>query len=106
MSKLSPLQAPESRPTSGAEPNYWSTSLGGCAYVLGILVFSVIMLIVNAIVCLSVYSALVSFGPPQVFNNPGISPYIGQLFFFVMPILLTLLQWNLLDRLNQLFRRG
>ena len=105
MIKPSNLEATDFSRTSGEEPSYWSTSLGGCGYVLGILTLTVVMLIVNAIVCLSVHSALISFGPSQIVQNPGLAPYLGQLFFFLMPVLLTVLQWNLLDRLNQIFRR-
>jgi hypothetical protein len=84
--------------SSSDEPNSLVTSLSGCAYLLVILLVTTGMLIVNAIVCLSIHSAYMTFGPPRIVEDPTISP------FFVVPILLTIVQWNLLDRLNRIFR--
>lgn len=64
------------------------------------------MLIINAIVCLSIHSAVMNFGPAFLRDKSGFGPHIGQLFFFVVPVLLTIVQWNLLDRLDRLFRKG
>lgn len=91
--------------SSGEEPNSLTTSLSGCAFLLLILVVTTGMLIVNAVVCLSVHSAFMMFGPSVIVDNASLAPYIGQLFYFLVPVLLTIIQWNLLDRLNRLFRK-
>jgi hypothetical protein len=91
--------------SSGEEPNSLMTALSGCAFLLYVLLITTGMLIINAVVCLSVHSAFMTFGPSSLVQNPGIAPYVGQLFYFLVPILLTIIQWNLLDRLNRLFRR-
>ena len=91
--------------SSAEEPNALATSLSGCAYLFVLLAITTGMLIVNAIVCLSIHSVFMTFGPSWLVDNASIAPHVGQLFFFVVPILLTILQWNLLDRLDRLFRR-
>jgi hypothetical protein len=44
-------------------------------------------------------------GPRWLAKDKTLAPHIGQLFFFLAPVLLTIIQWNLLDRLDRLFRR-
>lgn len=90
---------------SGEEPNRWATSLSDWAYLLVVLVMTIGMLIINAIVCLSLHSFFTAFGPAWLVDYSTILPYLGQLFFFLVPVLLTVVQWNLLDRLDKLFRR-
>ena len=85
------------------EPNSLMTSATGCLYLLILLVVSTGMLVVNAIVCLSVHSVLKIFGPSAIVDNPSVAPHLFQLFFFVVPILLTFVEWNLLDRLSRMF---
>lgn len=96
----------EALESSGDEPNSLRTSLSGCGYLLYVLLVTTGMLIINAIVCLSIYSAVMNFGPKYLRDDSGIAPHIGQLFFFIVPILLTIVQWNLLDRLSRIFRKG
>ncbi|MGN6543870.1 MAG: hypothetical protein ACTHK7_02390 [Aureliella sp.] len=91
--------------SSGEEPNSLMTALSGCMFLLLVVLITTGMLIVNAVVCLSVHSAFMTFGPPKIVDDPSLAPYVGQLFYFVVPVLLTIVQWNLLDRLNRLFRR-
>ena len=90
--------------SSGQEPNSLATSLSGCLYLLVVLSITTGMLIVNAIVCLSIHSAFMNMGS-QPLADSTLAPHLGQLFFFLVPILLTVIQWNLLDRLDRLFRR-
>ena len=90
--------------SSGEEPNSLITSAGGCAYLLVVLLITTCMLIINAIVCLSIHSAFMSLGPEWLVGNASLAPHVGQLFFFLVPVLLTIIQWNLLDRLDRLFR--
>lgn len=97
-------QSDNDHDSSGQEPNSLATSLSGCAYLLVVLSITTGMLIVNAIVCLSIHSAFMSMNPGGL-DNSTLAPHLGQLFFFLVPILLTVIQWNLLDRLDRLFRR-
>ena len=79
------------RPATGA--------LSGCLYAVFVIVVSGGMLLMNAFVCLMVYAAL-----PKL-QSEDISARIGQMFFFVVPIMLLVVEWNLLDRLQRLFQR-
>lgn len=90
--------------SSDDEPGSLATSLTGCAYLLFLLAITTGMLITNAIVCLSIHSMFMSFGPAWLADNASLAPHVGQLFFFLVPIVLTILQWNLLDRLDRMFR--
>ncbi|MCC6508388.1 MAG: ABC transporter ATP-binding protein [Pirellulaceae bacterium] len=91
----------DDQPTGGL-----STSMTGCGYLLFVLTVTTGMLITNAIVCLSIHSAVMSFGPKYMREPTGFGPHIAQLFFFIAPVVLTIIQWNLLDRLNRMFRRA
>jgi hypothetical protein len=91
--------------SSGDEPGSLATALSGCAYLIFVLLVTTCMLITNAIVCLSIHSAVMSLGPRWLAKDKTLAPHIGQLFFFLAPVLLTIIQWNLLDRLDRLFRR-
>lgn len=88
-----------------SRPSGLGSSVSGCGYLLFVLAVTTVMLIINAIVCLSIHSAVMSFGPEYMQDKAGLGPHIAQLFFFIVPVLLTILQWNLLDRLNRLMRR-
>lgn len=66
---------------------------------------STCMLIINAIACLSIHSAIKTLGPDEIVNDPTFAPYIYQLLFFVVPVILTVLQWNLYDRLKRIVGR-
>ncbi len=91
---------------SGESPNNARTAATGCFYLVFLLGVTTCMLIINAIVCLSIHSALMSLGPAFLRDKTGPGPHLGQLFFFIVPVVLTIVQWNLLDRLNRLFRGG
>jgi uncharacterized membrane protein len=73
------------------------SALSGCLYVAFVVSVSVSLLLVNALLCLTIYGAIPKSG------NEALTSRLGQLFFFVAPILLLLVQWNLLDRLQRLF---
>ena len=89
--------------SSDNEPNSLLTSATGCLYLLAILAVTTGMLVVNAVVCLSVHSVFKNFGPSAIVDNPSIAPHVYQLFFFVVPVLLTIVEWNWLDRLSRMF---
>lgn len=87
-----------------SRPSGLSSSVSGCGYLLFVLAVTTVMLIINSIVCLSIHSAVMSFGPQYMQDKAGLGPHVAQLFFFLVPVLLTILQWNLLDRLNRIMR--
>lgn len=70
------------------------------AYVVGM---SALMLILNSVLCLSAHSALTLFGPEWLTKNPSVQPRASQLFYFLAPVVLMVLEWNLLDRIQRLF---
>lgn len=74
------------------------SALSGCFYVAFVVFISVGLLLINALLCVTIYSAI-----PKP-NNDELTARIGQLFFFVAPVLLLIVQWNLLDRVQRLFR--
>lgn len=77
------------------------SALSGCLYATFVVSVSVGLLLVNALLCLTIYAAIPKSG------NEALTSRLGQLFFFIAPVLLLLVQWNLLDRLQRLFsRRG
>lgn len=75
------------------------STLSVCLYIAFVVSVSVGLLFVNALLCLTIYAAIPK--PP----SEALATQLGQLFYFVVPILLLLVQWNLLDRLQRLFDR-
>ncbi len=86
-----PVESTSERPFTGA--------VSGCLYAVAVIALSGGMLLVNAFLCLTVYSAFPKY------ENEAIEARIGQLFFFVAPVLLMVVEWNLLDRVLRLFGR-
>ena len=84
------LKAEAERSVAGA--------LSGCMYATFIIVISGGMLLVNAFLCLTIYAAL-----PKI-ESPEIAVRVEQMFYFVAPVLLMVVEWNLLDRVQRLFR--
>lgn len=77
------------------------SALSGCLYAAFVVSVSVGLLLVNALLCLTIYGAIPKSGSEALISR------LGQLFFFIAPVLLLIVQWNLLDRLQRLFsRRG
>lgn len=72
----------------------------GCLYSFYVVGLSAGMLFLNALFCLAIYALL-----PKV-EDEQIASRLGQLFFFVVPVLMLIVEWNLLDRLQRLFRSG
>lgn len=64
-------------------------------YVVGLSGF---LLFLNALFAISVFAAL-----PKPASEDT-TARVGQLFFFIVPLLLLILEWNLLDRVHRLFR--
>ena len=61
------------------------------------------MLILNSVLCLSAHSALTLFGPEWLTKNPVLQPRASQMFYFLAPVVLMVVEWNLLDRIQRLF---
>lgn len=72
----------------------------GCLYAVYVVGLSASMLFVNALICLTVYSAL-----PKP-EDEEVASRVGQLFFFTVPLIMLIVEWHLLDRLQRLFRSG
>ncbi len=90
-SKETQLASTEEHPAVGA--------LSGCLYAVFVIALSGGMLLVNAFLCLTIYAAL-----PKV-QSEDIAARIGQMFFFIAPVVLMVVEWNLLDRVQRLFLR-
>lgn len=90
---------PESQPEFSAERSV-ANAFSGCLYAAFVVAASASMLLVNALLCLTIYAALPRYG------NEDVASRIGQMFFFIAPVFLLIVEWNLLDRLQRLFRRG
>lgn len=74
------------------------SALSGCLYASFVVTVSVSFLLMNALLCLTIYGAI-----PKSESDEAVAR-IGQLFFFIAPVMLLLVEWNLLDRLQRLFR--
>lgn len=72
----------------------------GCLYAALVVALSAGMLFLNSIFCLSIYSAI-PFPKDEDFASRA-----GQMFFFTVPLVLLIIEWHVLDRLQRLFRRG
>ncbi len=92
MSKNDPSESLAERPVASAA--------SGCLYAAYVVLLSAGLLFLNALFCLTIYAALPKNGDEQIVSR------IGQMFFFIAPILLLIVEWNLLDRVQRLFRHG
>jgi hypothetical protein len=81
----------------------FSSALSSCVYATYVVGMSALMLVLNSVLCLSAHSALTLFGPEWLMKNPAVQPRASQMFYFVAPVLLMVVEWNLLDRIQRLF---
>ena len=72
----------------------------GCLYAVYVVSLSAGLLFLNALFCLYLYGAL-----PKL-DNEQFQARLGQLFYFTVPLLMLILEWHVLDRLQRLFRLG
>ena len=72
--------------------------VSGCLYAVIVVALSGGMLFLNALFCLAIYSLLPKVGDEQIASR------IGQMIFFVLPLVMLLLEWHLIDRIQRLFR--
>lgn len=99
------LQSMKSTANPQGNDSLLSNLLACGGYAVYVMILSGMMLVLNAVLCLSAHSAFEQFGPDELTKNAVVAPRAGQLFFFIVPVLLLVLEWNLLDRLGNLFRR-
>jgi hypothetical protein len=71
----------------------WRGPISSCLYALLVLAISAGLLFCNSLTSFVIYSAI-----PQS-EDRALMAALSQLFFYLMPILLTFLQWYLIDRL-------
>ncbi len=90
----------DSRPQS---QSMYSTAISSGAYAAYVVGVSALMLVLNSVLCLSAHSALTLFGPEWLTRNPAVQPRASQMFYFLAPVVLMVLEWNLLDRIQRLF---
>lgn len=76
-----------------------TSAFSGCMYATFVIGVSAALLLMNALLCLTVFSAM-----PQ-FSNAEIAARVGQVFYFIAPVILLIVEWNLIDRLQRLFSR-
>ncbi|MCA9127637.1 MAG: hypothetical protein KDB22_11150 [Planctomycetales bacterium] len=75
-----------------------ASALSGCFYAAFVIALSVGMLLTNALLCLTIYSIMPEFGPPELNQR------VGQFFYFLAPVLLMVLEWHLIDRVRRMLR--
>jgi hypothetical protein len=80
-----------------------SSAISSCMYAAYVVGVSALMLILNSVLCLSAHSALSLFGPEWLMKNPVVQPRASQMFYFLAPVILMVVEWNLLDRIQRLF---
>lgn len=73
--------------------------LSGSTYAALVIMLSCGMLVINAFLCTAIYAILPKY------DNVEISSRVGQLYFFIAPVILLVVEWNLLDRVQRLFQR-
>lgn len=74
------------------------SALSGCFYAFFVVALSVLLLLMNSSLCYAMYTAI--YGD----DKDEMTARLGQLFFFIAPLVLLIIEWNLLDRLQRLFR--
>lgn len=77
-----------------------ASTASGCMYSFYVVALSAGLLFINALLCLTIYAAMPKHRDEQIASR------IGQMYFFVVPVILLIVEWNLLDRLQRLFRRN
>ncbi len=84
-------------------PSGFLPAVSAITYAVYVVVMSAMMLVLNSVLCLSAHSALTLFGPEWLTKNPTVFPRASQMFYFLAPVVLMVLEWNLIDRIQRLF---
>lgn len=82
-----------------ARTRQWLSALSAWLYAAYVLGISAILLFCNSLTSFVIYSAI-----PQSKDRVAMAA-LSQMFFFLMPVLLTFLQWYLFDHLKRLVSR-
>ncbi len=93
----------ENSRTQAPTQSMFVAALSSSAYATYIVGMSALMLILNSVLCLSAHSAFTLFGPEWLTKNPAVQPRASQMFYFLAPVVLMVVEWNLLDRIQRLF---
>jgi hypothetical protein len=93
----------ESTDSSPQPQSAFISAISSIAYATYVVAVSALMLILNSVLCLSAHSVLTLFGPEWLTKNPAVQPRASQLFYFLAPVVLMVVEWNLLDRIHRLF---
>jgi hypothetical protein len=89
----------QSRREVTARPRQWVGALSACLYAGYVLSVSALLLFCNSLTSFVIYSAI-----PQS-KDQVVMAALTQMFFFLMPVLLTFFQWYLFDHLKRLVSR-
>ncbi|GIW98831.1 MAG: hypothetical protein KatS3mg111_2164 [Pirellulaceae bacterium] len=81
-------------------PKPWRTAGSGCLYAVYVIALSTALLLVNAIFALTLFSVV-----PKPASKE-LAARVGQFVYFVVPLILLILEWHLIDRIYRLFDRG
>ena len=84
--------------TDAASERPIASAASGYLYATYVIVISAGLLFLNAIFCLTVFASL------PIDHEDEMNARIGQMFFFIVPIVLLIVEWNLFDRVRRLFR--
>ena len=66
--------------------------LGGCIHVCAITLFACVLLVMNGGVVAAIYFSIAAVGP-----KPMADPRMAQLALYVLPVLMLIGQWHLVD---------
>lgn len=88
--------APDDDKTS---PRLWFGPVSSCLVATIVLGISVGLLFCNSLTSFVIYAAI-----PKT-QDQAVMAAVTQLFFYLMPIALTFLEWHLIDRVLRLFQR-
>ncbi len=88
----------ESEPSNSLRETPLANIASGCLYAVYVVGLSAGLLFLNSLFCTMVYAFV-----PKL-SNEQMASRAGQLFFFVVPLILLIVEWNLLDRVRRLFR--
>jgi hypothetical protein len=93
----------ETTKSSPQPQSTYASAISSTVYATYVVGVSALMLILNSVLCLSAHSALTLFGPEWLTKNPALQPRASQMFYFLAPVVLMVVEWNLLDRIQRLF---
>ncbi len=73
------------------------SALSAILYAAYVVIVSAAFLFLNALFALTLFAMLPKAGSPEMIAR------IGQFFYFVVPLLLLIVEWHALDRIHRMF---